>query len=392
TDIRKATDDDFLSSPKTAVTKKEILNITKNITELPADKKFFRKTIRLQKQRSDLVLDQGKLDWAMAELLAYGSLLNEGIPVRLSGQDVERGTFSHRHAVLSIEDKSEKYIPLNHINKKQARFEIYNSSLSEYGVLGFEYGYSLASPNSLTIWEAQFGDFANTAQAIFDQFISSAEDKWNVMNDLVVYLPHGYEGQGPEHSSARIERFLILAAENNMQIANCTTPANFFHILRRQLHRPFRKPLIIFTPKSLLRHPRCISQIEEVTKGGFQEVIDDETAVAAKITTIAFCSGKVYYDLLEEKERLKKNNTALIRIEQLFPFPKKQIEAIISKYKKAERFMWVQEEPANMGPWEFIRKEMKDVQFELIARPASGSPATGSPKFHAIRQQKIVDK
>ncbi len=392
TDIRKATDDDFLSSPKTAVPKKEILNITKSITVLPSDKKFFRKTIRLQKQRGELVLEQGKLDWAMAELLAYGSLLNEGIPVRLSGQDVERGTFSHRHAVLSIEDKSEKYIPLNHINKKQARFEIYNSSLSEYGVLGFEYGYSLASPNTLTIWEAQFGDFANTAQAIFDQFISSAEDKWNVMNDLVVYLPHGYEGQGPEHSSARIERFLILAAENNMQIANCTTPANFFHILRRQLRRPFRKPLIIFTPKSLLRHPRCISQIEEVTKGGFQEVIDDANADTSKITTIAFCSGKVYYDLLEEKEKLKKNNTALVRIEQLFPFPKKQIEAIIKKYKKVERYMWVQEEPANMGPWEFIHKEMKDVEFELIARPASGSPATGSPKFHVIRQQKIVDK
>ncbi|MCF6169557.1 MAG: 2-oxoglutarate dehydrogenase E1 component [Bacteroidales bacterium] len=391
-DIRKATDTDFLSSPATAIPKKELLSITKSITELPADKKFFRKTIRLQKQRGDLVLNQGKLDWAMAELLAYGSLLNEGIPVRLSGQDVERGTFSHRHAVLSIEDKIEKYIPLNHISNKQATFEVYNSLLSEYGVLGFEYGYSLASPSTLTIWEAQFGDFANTAQAIFDQFISSAEDKWNVMNDLVVYLPHGYEGQGPEHSSARIERFLILAAENNMQIANCTSPANFFHILRRQLHRPFRKPLIIFTPKSLLRHPRCVSTTEEVTKGGFQEVIDDATAVVSQTTTLAFCSGKVYYDLLAEKEKLGNKNTALVRIEQLFPFPKNQIDDIFKKYDKATRYLWVQEEPANMGPWEFIRKEIKDVQFELIARPASGSPATGSPKFHVIRQQKIVDK
>ncbi len=391
-DIRKATDEDFESSPETAVPKKELLTITKKITDLPADKKFFRKTIRLQEQRRKLVLEEGRLDWAMAELLAYGSLLNQGVPVRMTGQDVERGTFSHRHAVLSIEDKREKYIPLNFISKKQPPFEIYNSLLSEYGVLGFEYGYSLASPNTLTIWEAQFGDFANTAQAIFDQFISSAEEKWNVMNDLVVYLPHGYEGQGPDHSSARIERFLILAAENNMQIANCTTPANFFHILRRQLHRPFRKPLIIFTPKSLLRHPRCISPLEAITKGGFREVIDDETAEPEKISTIAFCSGKIFYELQEEKEKLKNENTALVRIEQLYPFPKKQIDALMKKYGRATRYLWVQEEPANMGPWEFIRKTMDEITFEMIARPASGSPATGSPKFHAIRQRKIIDK
>jgi len=270
---------------------------------------------------------------------------------------------------------------------------IYNSPLSEYGVLGFEYGYSLASPHSLTIWEAQFGDFANGAQIIFDQFISSAEEKWNVMNDLVVFLPHGYEGQGPDHSSARMERFLILAAENNMQIANCTTPANFFHILRRQLKRPFRKPLIIFTPKSLLRHPRCISPVEDFTKGGFREVLDDETADPEKITKMVFCTGKVYYDLLSEKEKLKKETIALIRVEQLYPFPLQQLLKLKAKYINASHFIWAQEEPVNMGAWEFVRKNMEsDFDLKVIARPASGSPATGSSKFHVIRQQKIIDK
>jgi len=392
-DIKKAKPEDFLKSPKTGITKKSLLEITDKITRLPKDKKFFRKTIRLQEQRRKMVLDNHSFDWAMAELLAYGSLLNEGIPVRLSGQDVERGTFSHRHAVMSIEDAKEKYIPLNHISEKQAAFTIYNSLLSEYGVLGFEYGYSLASPNSLTIWEAQFGDFANGAQVIFDQFLSSAEDKWNVMNDLVILLPHGYEGQGPEHSSARMERFLILAAENNMQIANCSTPANFFHILRRQLKRPFRKPLIIFTPKSLLRHPKCISTINDFTTGGFKEVVDDETADPKKITKLVFCTGKLYYDLIAEKEKLENERVANIRIEQLYPFPIEQLRALKAKYKNAKTYIWTQEEPANMGAWEFVRKNMDtDFNIKVIARPPSGSTATGSSKFHAIRQQKILDK
>lgn len=392
--IRRATDEDFLKSPKTAISKKKLLDITDKITSLPESLKFFNKTVRLQKQRNNIVFEKGYLDWAMGELLAYGSLLEEGVPVRLSGQDVERGTFSHRHAVLHVEDTIDKYVPLNNISKKQAKFEVYNSHLSEYGVLGFEYGYSLASPYTLTLWEAQFGDFANTAQVIFDQFLSSAEDKWNVMNDLVVLLPHGFEGQGPEHSSARIERYLTLCAENNMQIVNCTTPANFFHVLRRQLKRDFRKPLIIFTPKSLLRHPKCISPISNFTSGGFMELIDDEFINVDDVKRVVFCSGKVYYDLLAEREKLNNTNIALIRIEQLFPFPKKQILDIISKYKNATSLMWVQEEPANMGPYDFFRKQFEDddIHFQLVARPASGSPATGSAKFHALRYQKIVDK
>ncbi|PIY34732.1 MAG: 2-oxoglutarate dehydrogenase E1 component, partial [Bacteroidetes bacterium CG_4_10_14_3_um_filter_42_6] len=345
-DIRRAVDEDFLTSPDTSVLNKEVELITERITALPEGKKFFRKTVRLQEQRRKLVLDDKILDWAMGELLAYGSLVNQGYDVRLSGQDVERGTFSHRHAVLNIEDSVEKYVPLNHINSGQAKFEVYNSSLSEYGVLGFEYGYSLASPNKLTIWEAQFGDFANTAQVIFDQFISSAEGKWNVMNDLVVLLPHGYEGQGPEHSSARMERFLTLAAENNMQIANCTTPANFFHLLRRQLHRPFRKPLIVFTPKSLLRHPRCISSVNELTSGGFKEIIDDKTADPKKVNKVVYCNGKLFYDLLAEKEKLNNDRIALVRIEQLYPFPVEQVKKVNARYSLAKTFIWAQEEPA----------------------------------------------
>jgi 2-oxoglutarate dehydrogenase E1 component len=347
----------------------------------------------MQQQRKEMVEKNGTFDWAMGELLAYGSLLNEKIPVRLSGQDVERGAFSHRHAVLRLEDSEEKYVPLNHISEGQARFEVYNSPLSEYGVLGFEYGYALSSPHSLTIWEAQFGDFANAAQVIFDQFISSAEEKWNMMNDLVVLLPHGYEGQGPEHSSARIERFLILAAENNMQIVNCTTPANFFHVLRRQLKRKFRKPLIVFTPKSLLRHPKAVSSLADFTNGGFRETMDDATAKPDKITRVVFCSGKLYYGLQAEKEKLKNTSVALIRIEQLYPFPKQQVDTIIGKYKGAKAIVWAQEEPANMGAWEFVRNAFgKEIDLILIGRPASGSPATGSPKFHVIREQKILDK
>jgi 2-oxoglutarate dehydrogenase E1 component len=393
TGIVKAKDDDFLSSPDTSITTKELTQIVDKLTRLPADIQFFRKSIRLQEQRKQMLDEGGKFDWAMGELLAYGSLVKAGIPVRVSGQDVERGTFSHRHAVLSIEDTIDKYVPLQHISKGQAKFEIYNSSLSEYGVLGFEYGYSLASPQKLTIWEAQFGDFANTAQVIFDQFISSAEDKWNVMNDLVVLLPHGYEGQGPEHSSARMERYLLLCADNNIQAANCTTPANFFHILRRQLYRPFRKPLIIFTPKSLLRHPECISSTADFIKGGFKEIIDDVIIKPEKVNKVVLCTGKIYYELLAERKKLKHDKTAIIRVEQLYPFPKVQLMKILERYKSARTFIWAQEEPANMGAWEFIFNLLSnDINIKVISRPASGSPATGSFKFHIIRQQKIIDK
>lgn len=391
-DIRKAKPQDFEASPDTSVNLDKLKKIGRRIAHVPEGENYFRKLVKLQETRLEMVEKTGMIDWAMGELLAYGTLLEEGFPVRISGQDSIRGTFSHRHAVLKIEDSEKEYYPLNHLSDTQARFEIYNSPLSEYGVLGFDYGYSLASPDTLTIWEAQFGDFANAAQIIFDQFLCSAEDKWNVMNDLVIYLPHGYEGQGSEHSSARMERFLILSAEYNMQVANITTPANFFHLIRRQLHREFRKPLIVFTPKSLLRHPRCISPLSDLSIGGFREVIDDATAEPDLIHKVVFCSGKVYYDLLEEKEKTLANDTAIIRIEQLHPFPLNQVRKIMAKYQKAADFLWTQEEPANMGAWSYLQQQMQEFTLRLIARPASGSPATGSHEFHEIRQRKIIEK
>lgn len=390
--IKKATKVDFEKSPETGVDLEILQEIGRKITELPEKVKFFRKIVGLQKTRYKMLFESQKLDWAMGELLAYGSLLQEGIPVRISGQDVQRGTFSHRHAVFTIDDSEETYTPLSNLSKDQAPFNIYNSSLSEYGVLGFEYGYALASPNELTIWEAQFGDFNNGAQIIFDQFLSSAEDKWNVMNDLVILLPHGFEGQGPEHSSGRMERFLTLCAEKNFQVANVTTPASMFHILRRQLKRKFRKPLVIFTPKSLLRHPEAVSDIAEFVSGGFKELIDDASADVAKVKKVAFCTGKIYYDLLAEKRRLKNEDMAIVRLEQIYPLPKKQIDAVIAKYKHAESLMWVQEEPYNMGASPFIRSELEHLNLFIVARPATGSPATGSSKFHQKQQRKIVEK
>nr|NQU94361.1 2-oxoglutarate dehydrogenase E1 component [Bacteroidota bacterium] len=390
--IKKASIKDFEKSPDTGVHKETLLQIAEKITSLPESKKFYRKITRLQNDRKKMVFEANSLDWAMGEMLAYGTLLLEGHAVRLSGQDSERGTFSHRHAVLTVDDSEEKYVPLKNISNKQAQFEVYNSLLSEYGVLGFEYGYALETPNNLTIWEAQFGDFNNGAQIIIDQYLSSAEDKWNVMNDLVMLLPHGYEGQGPEHSSARIERFLTLCAENNLQVVNCTTPANFFHVLRRQLYRDFRKPLIVFTPKSLLRHSRCVSPIEDFETGGFREVIDDNSADPEKISRIVFCSGKLYYELLEEKELNKLDYAAIIRVEQLYPLPEKQIKEIFLKYEMARDYIWSQEEPINMGAWYFMAQYFPDVKLKVVARPASGSPATGSSKFHIIRQRKIIEK
>jgi 2-oxoglutarate dehydrogenase E1 component len=390
--IKKATDKDFCYSPDTGVDKEILFDIAKRITDLPKEKKFYRKIAKLQQDRHNMVFKTNKLDWAMGELLAYGTLVNEGHAVRLSGQDSERGTFSHRHSVLTVDESEEKYVPLQNISKGQAKFEVYNSPLSEYGVLGFEYGYALETPNNLTIWEAQFGDFNNGAQIIFDQYLSSAEDKWNVMNDLVLLLPHGYEGQGPEHSSARMERFLTLSAENNMQLVNCTTPANLFHVFRRQLYRDFRKPLVIFTPKSLLRHPKCVSPIEDFSTGGFKEVIDDTTADPEKVTRMIFCSGKLYYDLLEEKQKNKLDYAALVRLEQLYPLPEDQLKKIIKKYHKVTSYIWSQEEPVNMGAWYFMLQNFPEVQLSAVSRPASGSTATGSSKFHAIRQRKIIEK
>ena len=389
--LRKATPSDFESSPATAIDEATFLKIGNKLTSLPEGKHFFRKIIKMQEERKAMV-ENGKLDWAMGELLAYGSILVEGHPVRMSGQDCQRGTFSHRHAVLTVEDSEEKYIPLEHISPDQAGLCIYNSLLSEYGVLGFEYGYGLATPNGLTIWEAQFGDFSNGAQVIIDQYLSSAEDKWRVMNGLVLLLPHGYEGQGPEHSSARLERFLSLCGHYNLQIVNCTTPASFFHVLRRQLYRPFRKPLVVFTPKSLLRHPRCLSPLQQFTQGGFREVIDDESADPAKIKKVVFCSGKVYYDILEEKEKQQRDNVAVIRLEQLYPLPLTQLKTVIARYHQADHFEWVQEEPVNMGAWKYILVNFNAVPLHHVARPASGSPATGSSRLHKIQQKLIVDK
>jgi len=389
---KRSKPEDFDSSPVTGVDKKTLLDIAEKITIIPEGMHFFRKMEKIMQDRHDMVFKTGKLDWGMAELMAYGTLLKEGHPVRFSGQDVERGTFSHRHAVLKVENTEEEYIPLNHINGKQADFQIYNSLLSEYAVMGFDYGYAFATPNGLTIWEAQFGDFNNGAQIIIDQFLCCAEEKWDVMNGLVLLLPHGYEGMGAEHSSGRIERFLTLCTDDNMQIANCTTPANFFHLLRRQMKYRFRKPLVIFTPKSLLRHPACVSSVDDLANGSFTEMIDDVTVTVEEVKKVVFCSGKIYYDLLEQREKLNDKETALIRQEQLFPFPHKQLDAIIHKYKNAVKWIWAQEEPANMGAWPYIVQNYRKTYLEVISRPDSGTPATGSHERHEQTQKGLIEK
>lgn len=390
--MRKAGKVEMEATIDTAINKDFFYDLAYKITHVPDKMPFFRKTLKMMQDRREMIDQQGTLDWAMGELMAYASLLAEQTPVRLSGQDVERGTFSHRHAVLKMEDSEEEYIPLNHISSNQARLEIYNSLLSEYGVLGFEYGFAMASPESLTIWEAQFGDFANGAQIIIDQFISSAEEKWKVMNGLVMLLPHGFEGQGPEHSSARMERFLNLYAENNIQIANCTTPANLFHLLRRQMKRDFRKPLIIFTPKSLLRHPQCLSPITDFTEGMFQPLIDDPHADTDFVERVILCSGKIYYELLDEQQEKNLQHTAIVRLEQIAPLPEPQLKALREKYHKAKRWVWVQEEPLNMGAWPFILANLDIIKPGVVCRPPSASPASGSSKFHHIQQRKIVEK
>lgn len=389
--LKLAKEGSILKPVETKVSEKEMLELAKSISTLPSGKKFFKKIEKLFDERRKMA-DTKVFDWAMGELLAYATLLKEGFRVRISGQDVERGTFSHRHAVLTLEDSEEEYIPLAQLNSDIAKFEIYNSHLSEYGVLGFEYGYALANPMALTIWEAQFGDFVNGAQIVIDQFITSAETKWQRSNGLVMLLPHGFEGQGPEHSSARIERFMEACADDNIQVANCTTPANLFHILRRQLKRDFRKPLVVFTPKSLLRSPKCVSSLEEFTKGNFQEVIDDAFVKAADVKRVLFCSGKVYYDLLDKQQTDKRNDVAIVRLEQLYPLPLTQLEAIKSKYKNASELIWVQEEPENMGAWPYISRKFRKsaFDFDLISRKESSSTATGYAKQHAAQQLYIV--
>jgi 2-oxoglutarate dehydrogenase E1 component len=392
TSMKTAKAEDFEESPSTAVSLEELKLLGSKVNSLPADTKFFNKSQRLLEKRKEVIQKGTQLDWAICEQLAYASLLEEQIPIRFSGQDVERGTFSHRHAVIRVEDSLETYTPLNHISDKQAAFSIYNSPLNEYGVLGFEYGYAMVNPDYLTIWEAQFGDFNNGAQIIIDQFISSAEEKWKVMNGLIMLLPHGYEGQGPEHSSARVERFLNLCGNNNMQIANCSTPANFFHIIRRQVKRNFRKPLIVFTPKSLLRHPQCVSSLQDLSEGKFREIIDDHNPTTEKTEKVIFCSGKIFYDLHEEREKRNIENTAIVRLEQLYPLAQNQLTGIQKKYEKAQEWLWVQEEPLNMGPWPFICRKLPEFNFKVVARMESGSPAGGLAKNHRSRHQKIMDE
>ncbi len=383
---------DFKESIDTSFDKEKLIAISKAITTLPKGKKFLNKTVRLLKQRWEMVDEKNALDWGMAELLAYGSILDEGHNVRISGEDVERGTFSHRHAVIKVEDSEEEVILLNNIPDKKGRFAIYNSLLSEYGVLGFDYGYGMASPDSLVVWEAQFGDFFNGAQIIVDQFLSAAEDKWKVQNGIVLYLPHGYEGQGAEHSSARLERWLQQCAQYNMQVTNATTPANFFHLLRRQMNREFRKPLVIMTPKSLLRHPKAVSPIEDLAIGRFQEIIDDPNASdKKKVKTLIFLSGKLYYEIDQVREENPKENLAIIRVEQMYPLAEEQIKKLAASYPNAKKVVWAQEEPLNMGAASFMKLNFPIAIDTIISPQASASTAPGSSKAHAIKQQRLIN-
>ncbi len=391
-DLRKAEAKDFDQSPETGVDQQVLDQVIDSLVTLPEGFKPIRQIERQFKQRKEMFLEKKVLNWAAAELMAYGSILSEGRIVRVAGQDTQRGTFSHRHAVIHDAETNEAYTNLDHISDNQGQFHIYNSLLSEYGAMGFEFGYAMANPNALVVWEAQFGDFANGAQVMVDQFVTSSETKWQRMNGLVLLLPHGYEGQGPEHSNARPERYLQLSADLNIIVANITEPANFFHALRRQLAWPFRKPLIVMSPKSLFRHPKVMSPLKEFVQGRFQEVIDDTYARPAKsVKKVLLCSGKVYYDLLERQEKDKRKDIAIIRLEQLHPFPEKQVTKLLNKYKGA-KVVWVQEEPENMGYWAYVLRTYRQVDLELISRDSSASPATGYGKLHAKEQEEIMDK
>lgn len=387
--FRRSKRSDFEESPATGVSKDKLLDLGKKLSSLPDGKKYFRKISKIFKERL-AGIEGNKLDWGAAEMLAYASLLDEGKSVRISGQDVERGTFSHRHAVVKTEDTEEEIVPLTNLGQKDAQFHIYNSLLSEYAVLGFEYGYSLATPECLTIWEAQFGDFFNGAQIMIDQFITAGEDKWSVQSGLMMLLPHGYEGQGAEHSSGRMERFLQQCADTNIQVANTSTPANHFHLVRRQLTREFRKPLVVFSPKMLLRYPAAVSTLDDLANGGFQEVLDDTSAKVDQVDTLVFCSGKFYYEMKEEAENRGVTSMAFIRLEQLYPFPQKQVDAVLKKYKNAKTNIWAQEEPANMGAWSYMAMN-SNLQLKGVTRPASAATAEGSKKLHERRLKQLFD-
>jgi 2-oxoglutarate dehydrogenase E1 component len=385
--LKKTIDVADMVTPITGINKKDANKILDHLMSLPSDFNPNSKIKRLQKSKQDL-LDKGMVDWSFGELMAYASIMLEGNNVRMSGQDVKRGTFSHRHAVFFDEKTNEGYNRLNTLEGAEGKYLIYNSLLSEFAVLGFEYGYSQASPDHLVIWEAQFGDFYNGAQTIVDQFICAGESKWQRMSGLVMLLPHGMEGQGPEHSSARLERFLLMCANFNMIICNVTTPANFFHMIRRQQAMPYRKPLVHMSPKSMLRHPDCISLIEDFTgKSKFMEVIADSEVKKAK--RVLFCSGKIYYELNEYRNTHKIKDVAIVRVEQLYPLPETEIRNIIKQYGKAEVF-WVQEESSNMGAWPYLINYFRKDSIDVIARKASASPATGFKKIHDLQQEELI--
>jgi 2-oxoglutarate dehydrogenase E1 component len=388
--LRHASDEDFDQSPITAISPDQFQKIFDSLMKWPEDFKPLRKVEKILQDKVKLFSKERKVDWATGELLAYGSLILDGNDVRMSGQDVRRGTFSHRHAVLRDEVTDLAHNRLRNLPEAKGKFRIYNSLLSEFAVLGFEYGYAMANPQALVLWEAQFGDFANGAQTVIDQFIAAGEQKWNRMNGVTLLLPHGYEGQGPEHSSARMERFLQMCAEFNMVIANVTTSSNLFHVLRRQLSWPFRKPLVIFTPKANLRHPGSYSLMDEFTNGGFRELIDDVQADPPKIKKVLFCSGKIYFDLAERQQKENRSDIALVRLEQVYPLPQKQLEELHRKYGRATWF-WVQEEPLNMGAASFLKMNLQSINYGVISRQPSASPATGYHKIHVQEQSEIID-
>ena len=388
--LRRSNPADFEQSPETGITQEQIEKVAEAITLIPKGFKPIKQIEAQMKQRKEMFFESKELNWAAAELLAYGSLLLEGKTVRLTGQDVQRGTFSHRHAVIHDANTNQPFNSLLEMKDRKGQFYIYNSLLSEYAVLGFEYGYAMANPHALTLWEGQFGDFANGAQTMIDQFISSGETKWQKMNGLVMLLPHGYEGQGPEHSNARPERFLQLSAEYNMVVANITEPSNFFHLLRRQQAWEFRKPCVVMSPKSLLRHPKVTSPLDEFTSGRFREVLLDTTVKAKEVKRVVLCTGKVYFDLEEAREKEKNTQVALVRLEQLHPLPKKQIFDVLKSYKGAE-VVWVQEEPENMGYWNYLLRLLyQELPMRVIARKSSASPATGYNKVHVEEQRNLV--
>ena len=392
--------------------KRVAIEIGKKITTIPTNFKIHKTLKKIFDNRNQMFEKNKAIDWSTAESLAFGSLLTEGFSVRLSGQDSGRGTFSQRHSVLRNQESHERYVPLNNISKQQKKFEVIDSLLSELAVLGFEFGYSLSEPETLVLWEAQFGDFANGAQVIIDQFITSSESKWGRASGIVMLLPHGYEGQGPEHSSARLERFLQLCAGENIQVVNCTTPANYFHVLRRQMHRDFRKPLIVMTPKSLLRHKKCVSVLNDFTKKNtFHRVLEDHAYLSEsgliklskdnKIEKVVICSGKIYFDLIEAREKVKNDKVVFIRLEQIYPFPVKRLGRELKRYAENAEFYWCQEEPQNMGAWNTVRNYIERIldiiqskrdKIIYIGRKPSSSTATGNLNKHLAQQKEILEK